>query len=148
MSRKAIPKKNIYEKCLEGIEKYNPSSLNELLKQLQPFFSRQTFYNKIKTDSKEYSDIVEKLEHQKIKFANTLKKKFYDMNNFKSLELLFKLYCTQEDREALAQKFDVNTNQNISLEDDIKRKEQNLKKLSTEERKILLDLIKKLNGDG
>ena len=148
MSRKAIPKKYIYEKCLEGIEKYNPSSLNELLKQLEPFFSRQTFYNKIKTDSKEYSDIVEKLEHQKIKFANALKKKFYDMNNFKSLELLFKLYCTEEDRKALAQKFDVNTNQNISFEDDIKRKEQNLKKLSTEERKILLDLIKKLNGDG
>jgi len=70
------------------------------------------------------------------------------MNNFKSLELLFKLYCTKEDREALAQKFDVNTNQNISFEDDIKRKEQNLKKLSTEERKILLELIKKLNSDG
>lgn len=148
MRKEIKTKKYIYEKCIEGIEKYNPSSLNELLKQLEPFFSRQTFYNKIKTDSKEYSDIVEKLEHQKIKFANTLKKKFYDMNNFKSLELLFKLYCTKEDREALAQKFNVNTNQNISFEDDIKRKEQNLKKLSTEERKILLELIKKLNSDG
>lgn len=146
MRKEIKTKKYIYEKCIEGIEKYNPSSLNELLKQLEPFFSRQTFYNKIKTDSKEYSDIVEKLEHQKIKFANTLKKKFYDMNNFKSLELLFKLYCTKEDREALAQKFNVNTNQNISFEDDIKRKEQNLKKLSTEERKILLELIKKLNS--
>ena len=148
MSRKAIPKRSIYEKCLEGIEKYNPSSLNELLKQLEPFFSRQTFYNKIKTDSKEYSDIVEKLEHQKVKFANALKKKFYDMNNFKSLELLFKLYCTQEDREALAQKFDVSTKQTISFEEDIKQKQENLKNLSNEERKILLDLIKKLNSDG
>jgi len=148
MSRKAIPKRSIYEKCLEGIEKYNPSSLNELLKQLKPFFSRQTFYNKIKTDSKEYSDIVEKLEHQKVKFAYALKKKFYDMNNFKSLELLFKLYCTQEDREALAQKFDVSTKQTISFEEDIKQKQENLKNLSNEERKILLDLIKKLNSDG
>jgi len=148
MSRKAIPKRSIYEKCLEGIEKYNPSSLNELLKQLKPFFSRQTFYNKIKTDSKEYSDIVETLEHQKVKFANALKKKFYDMNNFKSLELLFKLYCTQEDREALAQKFDVSTKQTISFEEDIKQKQENLKNLSNEERKILLDLIKKLNSDG
>jgi hypothetical protein len=148
MRKETISKKNIYEKCLEGIEKYNPSSLTELLKQLEPFFSRQTFYNKIKTDSKEYSDIVEKLEHKKTVFANTLKDKFYEMNNFKSLELLFKLYCTKEDREALAQKFDVNTNQNISFEDDIKRKEQNLKNLSTEERKILLELIKKLNSDG
>ena len=148
MSRKAIPKRSIYEKCLEGIEKYNPSSLNELLKQLEPLFSRQTFYNKIKTDSKEYSDIVEKLEHQKVKFANALKKKFYDMNNFKSLELLFKLYCTQEDREALAQKFDVSTKQTISFEEDIKQKQENLKNLSNEERKILLDLIKKLNSDG
>ena len=148
MRKEIKTKKYIYEKCIEGIEKYNPSSLNELLKQLEPFFSRQTFYNKIKTDSKEYSDIVEKLEHQKIKFANTLKKKFYDMNNFKSLELLFKLYCTQEDRKALAQKFDVSTNQTISFEEDIKQKQENLKNLSNEERKILLDLIKKLNSDG
>ena len=76
MSRKAIPKKYIYEKCLEGIEKYNPSSLNELLKQLEPFFSRQTFYNKIKTDSKEHADIIEKLEHKKTAFANTLNTNF------------------------------------------------------------------------
>ena len=148
MRKETISKKYIYEKCIEGIDKYNPASLNELLNNLKPYFSRITFYNKIKTDSKEYADIIEKLEHKKTVFANTLKYKFYEMNNFKSLELLFKLYCTKEDREALAQKFDVNTNQNISFEDDIKRKEQNLKNLSTEERKILLELIKKLNGDG
>jgi len=148
MRKEKISKKYIYNKCLEGIDKYNPSSLNELLNNLEKYFSKRTFYRKISTDSKEYADIIEKLEHKKTAFANTLKKKFYEMNNFKSLELLFKLYCTKEDREALAQKFDVNTNQNISFEDDIKRKEQNLKNLSTEERKILLDLIKKLNGDG
>ena len=148
MRKEKISKKYIYEKCLEGIDKYNPSSLNELLNHLEQYFSKRTFYRKIPNDSKEYADIIEKLEHKKTVFATTLKYKFYEMNNFKSLELLFKLYCTKEDREALAQKFDVNTNQNISFEDDIKRKEQNLKKLSTEERKILLDLIKKLNGDG
>ena len=142
-----IDKKYIVKKCLEGIDKYNPSSLNELLSYMQPFFSKKTFYNKIATDSKEYQLIVEKLENSKINYANTLKQKLYDMNNFKSLELLFKLYCSEEDRQALAQKIDVNANQNISYEDDIKKKQQNLKNLTAEEKKQLINLIKKLNSD-
>jgi len=143
----AVDKNFIVKKCLEGIDKYNPSSLNELLSFMQPFFSKRTFYNKIKTDSKEYKLIEEKLENSKINFANILKQKLYDMNNFKSLELLFKLYCSEEDRQALAQKIDVNANQNISYEDDIKKKQQNLKNLTAEEKKQLINLIKKLNSE-
>ena len=146
MRKETISKKYIYEKCIEGIDKYNPSSLNELLNYLKPYFSRITFYNKIKTDSKEYADIIEKLEHKKTVFANTLKDKFYEMNNFKSLELLFKLYCTKEDREALAQKFDVNTNQNINYED-VKKLEVNINKLSIEEQRMLNALLDKIRDE-
>ena len=144
---KAVDKNFIVKKCLEGIDKYNPSSLNELLSYMQPFFTKRTFYRKIKTDSKEYKLIEEKLENSKINYANNLKQKLYDMNNFKSLELLFKLYCSEDDRQALAQKIDVNANQNISYEDDIKKKQQNLKNLTAEEKKQLINLIKKLNSE-
>ncbi len=143
---KAVDKNFIVKKCLEGIDKYNPSSLNELLSYMQPFFSKITFYRKIKTDSKEYQLIAEKLENHKINFANVIKQKLYDMNNFKSLELLFKLYCSEEDRQALAQKIDVNANQNISYED-VKKLEVNINKLTIEEQRMLNALLDKIKDE-
>lgn len=146
MNKERYTKQLLYKRSLKIIEEYTPTNITNLISYLG--VSKDTFYKKIKVNSKEYAEILEFLDHKKTVFANDIKQKMLEMNTFKSLEFLFKLYCTKEDREALSNNYNVNAKATIDSEierqKEIERIENNVKNLTKEERKQLEKLMAKL----
>lgn len=149
MNKERYTKQLLYKRSLKIIEEYTPTNITNLISYLG--VSKDTFYKKIKVNSKEYADILEFLDHKKTVFANDIKQKMLEMNTFKSLEFLFKLYCTKEDREALSNNYNVNaktTNDREEYEKEIKEIEEKINKNWTEEdKKQYIALRKKLNKE-
>jgi len=149
MNKERYTKQLLYKRSLKIIEEYTPTNITNLISYLG--VSKDTFYKKIKVNSKEYADILEFLDHKKTVFANDIKQKMLKMNTFKSLEFLFKLYCTKEDREALSNNYNVNaktTNDREEYEKEIKEIEEKINKNWTEEDiKQYNALMKKLDKD-
>jgi len=149
MNKERYTKQLLYKRSLKIIEEQTPTNITNLISYLG--VSKDTFYKKIKVNSKEYADILEFLDHKKTVFANDIKQKMLKMNTFKSLEFLFKLYCTKEDREALSNNYNVNaktTNDREEYEKEIKEIEEKINKNWTEEDiKQYNALMKKLDKD-
>lgn len=149
MNKERYTKQLLYKRSLKIIEEQTPTNITNLISYLG--VSKDTFYKKIKVNSKEYADILEFLDHKKAVFANDIKQKMLEMNTFKSLEFLFKLYCTKEDREALSNNYNVNaktTNDREEYEKEMKEIEEKINKNWTEEdKKQYIALRKKLNGE-
>ncbi len=149
MNKERYTKQLLYKRSLKIIEEYTPTNITNLISYLG--VSKDTFYKKIKVNSKEYADILEFLDHKKTVFANDIKQKMLEMNTFKSLEFLFKLYCTKEDREALSNNYNVNaktTNDREEYEKEMKEIEEKINKNWTEEdKKQYIALRKKLNKE-
>lgn len=149
MNKERYTKQLLYKRSLKIIEEYTPTNITNLISYLG--VSKDTFYKKIKVNSKEYADILEFLDHKKTVFANDIKQKMLKMNTFKSLEFLFKLYCTKEDREALSNNYNVNaktTNDREEYEKEMKEIEEKINKNWTEEdKKQYIALRKKLNKE-
>ena len=149
MNKERYTKQLLYKRSLKIIEEQTPTNITNLISYLG--VSKDTFYKKIKVNSKEYADILEFLDHKKTVFANDIKQKMLEMNTFKSLEFLFKLYCTKEDREALSNNYNVNaktTNDREEYEKEIKEIEEKINKNWTEEdKKQYIALRKKLNKE-
>ena len=149
MNKERYTKQLLYKRSLKIIEEYTPTNITNLISYLG--VSKDTFYKKIKVNSKEYIEILEFLDHKKTVFANDIKQKMLKMNTFKSLEFLFKLYCTKEDREALSNNYNVNaktTNDREEYEKEIKEIEEKINKNWTEEDiKQYNALMKKLDKD-
>ena len=134
MNRERYTKQLLYKRSLKIIEEYTPTNITNLISYLG--VSKDTFYKKIKVNSKEYIEILEFLDHKKTVFANDIKQKMLKMNTFKSLEFLFKLYCTKEDREALSNNYNVNAKATIDREEyekEIKEIEEKINKNWTKE---------------
>ena len=134
MNRERYTKQLLYKRSLKIIEEYTPTNITNLISYLG--VSKDTFYKKIKVNSKEYIEILEFLDHKKTVFANDIKQKMLEMNTFKSLEFLFKLYCTKEDREALSNNYNVNAKATIDREEyekEIKEIEEKINKNWTKE---------------
>jgi len=149
MNKERYTKQLLYKRSLKIIEEYTPTNITNLISYLG--VSKDTFYKKIKVNSKEYADILEFLDHKKTVFANDIKQKMLKMNTFKSLEFLFKLYCTKEDREALSNNYNVNaktTNDREEYEKEMKEIEEKINKNWTEEdKKQYIALREKLNKE-
>ena len=149
MNKERYTKQLLYKRSLKIIEEQTPTNITNLISYLG--VSKDTFYKKIKVNSKEYAEILEFLDHKKTVFANDIKQKMLEMNTFKSLEFLFKLYCTKEDREALSNNYNVNakaTNDREEYEKEMKEMEERINKNWTEEdKKQYIALRKKLNKD-
>jgi len=149
MNKERYTKQLLYKRSLKIIEEQTPTNITNLISYLG--VSKDTFYKKIKVNSKEYIEILEFLDHKKTVFANDIKQKMLKMNTFKSLEFLFKLYCTKEDREALSNNYNVNaktTNDREEYEKEIKEIEEKINKNWTEEDiKQYNALMKKLDKD-
>lgn len=151
MNKERYTKQLLYKRSLKIIEEYTPTNITNLISYLG--VSKDTFYKKIKVNSKEYADILEFLDHKKTVFANDIKQKMLEMNTFKSLEFLFKLYCTKEDREALSNNYNVNAkttkeSEREEYEKEMKEIEEKINKNWTEEdKKQYIALRKKLNKD-
>mgnify|MGYP000967134439 FL=1 len=151
MNKERYTKQLLYKRSLKIIEEYTPTNITNLISYLG--VSKDTFYKKIKVNSKEYADILEFLDHKKTVFANDIKQKMIEMNTFKSLEFLFKLYCTKEDREALSNNYNVNAkttkeSEREEYEKKMKEIEEKINKNWTEEDiKQYNALMKKLDKD-
>ena len=151
MNKERYTKQLLYKRSLKIIEEYTPTNITNLISYLG--VSKDTFYKKIKVNSKEYIEILEFLDHKKTVFANDIKQKMLEMNTFKSLEFLFKLYCTKEDREALSNNYNVNAkttkeSEREEYEKEMKEIEEKINKNWTEEdKKQYIALRKKLNKE-
>jgi len=151
MNKERYTKQLLYKRSLKIIEEYTPTNITNLISYLG--VSKDTFYKKIKVNSKEYAEILEFLDHKKTVFANDIRQKMLEMNTFKSLEFLFKLYCTKEDREALSNNYNVNAkttkeSEREEYEKEMKEMEERINKNWTEEdKKQYIALRKKLNKD-
>ena len=151
MNKERYTKQLLYKRSLKIIEEQTPTNITNLISYLG--VSKDTFYKKIKVNSKEYADILEFLDHKKTVFANDIRQKMLEMNTFKSLEFLFKLYCTKEDREALSNNYNVNAkttkeSEREEYEKKIKEIEEKINKNWTKEDiKQYNALMKKLDKD-
>ena len=151
MNKERYTKQLLYKRSLKIIEEHTPTNITNLISYLG--VSKDTFYKKIKVNSKEYIKILEALDHKKTVFANDIKQKMLEMNTFKSLEFLFKLYCTKEDREALSNNYNVNAkatkeSEREEYEKEMKEIEEKIKKNWTKEDiKQYNALMKKLDKD-
>lgn len=141
-NKERYTKAKIYAEAMDKIKKYAPPNLMSLIDLLD--CSHDTFYKKIKVDSKEYNEITEALKKRKGTIANYLRKKLADSDNPTAIIAALKLYGNEEDRAALSQ-------QNIDLKasgkldyQQITKIEGNLSKLNDEEIKQLNALLEKI----
>ena len=69
MNKERWTKQKILKTCLELIPKKNSETLNALLAVIERegrYFSKPTFYKKIRPDSKEHKQIIEAIEDNNI----------------------------------------------------------------------------------
>lgn len=141
-------KSYILENALKVIEEYKPTSFEELISFLD--CSKATFYNVIKVNSKEYEQIFEEIKKSQLKVANTLKNKLLNSDNPTLIIAAIKMYGSEEDRQALANNYNVKANVKDERELDeeskqrVKRIEENLKNLTKEEKEQFFELYKKI----
>lgn len=149
MNKERYTKQLLYKRSLEIIEEYTPINISKLISFLG--VSKDTFYRKIKANSKEYEKILEALERKKLFIAEDMLAKARELannGNLKAIEYCLKIYGDNEIREALSNNYNVNAKATIDSEQErqkeIKRLEKNINNLTKEERKQLEKLMKKL----
>lgn len=141
-------KSYILENALKVIEEYKPTSFDELISFLD--CSKATFYRVIKVNSKEYEQIFEEIKKSQLKVANTLKNKLLSSDNPTLIIAAIKMYGSEEDRQALANNYNVKANVKDERELEemhkkVARIEENLNKnLTKEEKERFLELYKKV----
>ena len=141
-------KSYILENALKVIEEYKPTSFDELISFLD--CSKATFYRVIKVNSKEYEQIFEEIKKSQLKVANTLKNKLLSSDNPTLIIAAIKMYGSEEDRQALANNYNVKANVKDERELEemhkkVARIEENFNKnLTKEEKEQFLELYKKV----
>lgn len=141
-NKERYTKAKIYADAMDKIKRYKPSNLTGLLHLLDCHLD--TFYKKIKVDSKEYYEITEALKKERESVANTLRKKLVDNDNPTSIIAALKLYGNDEDRIALSQQnIDLKASGKIDYQQ-VTKIEGNLSKLNDEEIKQLSALLEKI----
>lgn len=141
-NKEKFTKAKIYADAMDKIKRYKPPNLMGLLHLLD--CHHDTFYKKIKVDSKEYKEITEALKKEKESVANTLRKKLVDNDNPTAIIAALKLYGNEEDRAALSQQnIDLKASGKIDYQQ-VTKIEGNLSKLNDEEIKQLNALLEKI----
>jgi len=150
MNKERWTKQKILQTCLELIPKINAGTLNSFLVRVErekKYFSKATFYNKIKPDSKEYKKIIEAIEDNNIylgEYGLGKLKKLVDDYNLKAIEDWLRIYGNEKVRQALSKNYNINANANITFEQEMKKVEADLSKFSKEELLQYRALRKKL----
>lgn len=152
MNKERYTKQLLYKKSLEIIEEYTPINISKLISFLG--VSKDTFYRKIKANSKEYEKILEALERKKLFIAEDMLAKARELannGNLKAIEYCLKIYGDNEIRQALSNNYNINANATIDSEkerqEEIKKMENNFKKLTAEEKKQLQRIMAKLHSN-
>ena len=150
MNTERWTKQKILQTCLYLIPKINAETLNSFLVRLERegrYFSKVTFYRKIKPDSKEYKQIIEAIEDNNIylgEYGLGKLKKLVDDYNLKAIEDWLRIYGNEKVRQALSKNYNINANANITFEQEMKKVEDDLSKFSKEELLQYRALRKKL----
>ena len=141
-NKERFTKAKIYAEAMDKIKKYAPPNLMSLIDLLS--CSHDTFYKKIKVDSKEYNEISEAIKKRKEGIANYLRKKLADSDNPTAIIAALKLYGNEEDRAVLSQQnIDLKASGKIDYQQ-VTKIEGNLSKLNDEEIKQLNALLEKI----
>ena len=150
MNKERWTKQKILKTCLELIPKINAATLNSFLVRVERegrYFSKVTFYRKIKPDSKEYKQIIEAIEDNNIylgEYGLGKLKKLVDDYNLKAIEDWLRIYGSDKVKQALSKNYNINANANITFEQEMKKVEEDLSKFSKEELLQYRALRKKL----
>jgi len=150
MNTERWTKQKILQTCLYLIPKINAETLNSFLVRVERegrYFSKVTFYRKIKPDSKEYKKIIEAIEDNNIylgEYGLGKLKKLVDDYNLKAIEDWLRIYGNEKVRQALSKNYNINANANITFEQEMKKVEDDLSKFSKEELLQYRALRKKL----
>jgi len=154
MNKERYTKQLLYKRSLEIIEEYTPINISKLISFLG--VSKDTFYRKIKANSKEYEKILEALERKKLFIAEDMLAKARELannGNLKAIEYCLKIYGDNEIREALSNNYNVNAkttkeSEREEYEKKMKEIEEKINKNWTEEDiKQYNALMKKLDKD-
>lgn len=150
MNKERWTKQKILKTCLELIPKKNPETLNTLLAVIERegrYFSKPTFYKKIRPGSKEYQQIVEAIEDNNLYLSayGINKLKFLvDNYNLKAIEDWLRIYGSDKVKQALSRNYNITAKADISFEQEMKKVEEDLSKFSKEELLQYRALRKKL----
>jgi len=150
MNKERWTKQKILQTCLYLIPKINAATLNSFLVRVERegrYFSKVTFYRKIKPDSKEYKKIIEAIEDNNIylgEYGLGKLKKLVDDYNLKAIEDWLRIYGSDKVKQALSKNYNINANANITFEQEMKKIEEDLSKFSKEELLQYRALRKKL----
>ena len=150
MNKERWTKQKILQTCLELIPKINAGTLNSFLVRVErekKYFSKATFYNKIKPDSKEYKQIIEAIEDNNIylgEYGLGKLKKLVDDYNLKAIEDWLRIYGSDKVKQALSRNYNITAKADISFEQEMKKVEADLSKFSKEELLQYRALRKKL----
>ena len=150
MSKEKWTKQKILQTCLYLIPKKNSENLNVLLAVIERegrYFSKPTFYKKIRPDSKEYQQIVEAIEDNNIylgEYGLEKLKKLVDDYNLKAIEDWLRIYGSDKVKQALSRNYNITAKADISYEEKRKQASDFFDKLSKEEQEELEKIVNKI----
>ena len=152
MNRERYTKQLLYKRSLEIIEEYTPINISKLISFLG--VSKDTFYRKIKANSKEYEKILEALERKKLFIAEDMLAKARELannGNLKAIEYCLKIYGDAEIKQALTNNYNINAKTTIDREEEMHKEvekiEHNFEKLTAEEKKQFQRIMAKLHSN-
>jgi len=96
----AYDPKKIFEKAKEQIKKHNLFFIEDIVAFIP--CNKDSFYRFFPTDSDEYDILKELLNDNKIKTKSSIRSKLHKGDRAAELLALYKLICTNEEREALS----------------------------------------------
>lgn len=96
----AYNKQDIFEKGMAAIEKYKLFFIHDVVSYLP--CTKSTFYDFFPINSEEMDAIKEALETERITLKISIRKKLFESNRETGLLALYKLLCTDEERQMLS----------------------------------------------
>jgi hypothetical protein len=150
MNKERWTKQKILKTCLELIPKLNAETLTAFLIRVERegrYFSKPTFYKKIRPDSKEYQQIVEAIEDNNIylgEYGLEKLKKLVDDYNLKAIEDWLRIYGSDKVKQALSRNYNITAKADISYEEKRKQASDFFDKLSKEEQEELEKIVNKI----
>jgi len=152
MNKERYTKQMLLKKSFDMIEEYKPTNITNLISYLG--VSKDTFYKKIKANSKEYEKILEALERKKLFIAEDMLAKARELannGNLKAIEYCLKIYGDNEIRQALSNNYNINAKTTEEMHKIDREKaekiENNFKKLTPEEKKQFQRIMAKLHSN-
>ena len=101
----AYNQKEIYNQCEEAIKKNNLFFIEDIVAFIP--CDKTTFYRFFPVDCNEYNTLKGLLDENKVKTKSAIRSKLFKGNKASELLALYKLICTDEERDALSmQKID------------------------------------------